>query len=622
MFRGQRIEISNTVNSMKYDGYRYSVITKMEPSDYTIEQDPINFKTIINEKWKFIVTIITIRTSSYRFPNGRLSYTDLYTLDNSNTISIINGSADSLLQSYRNIAPNDQKLSDKLDFYSSDADSVYSIISNNDSFIVDLQEEILLNANGRYNSIYVVDPYSVAITEEVKNVEKNTVELSSHVLHAYFTPTTYSTLLPSSLPWSRYLFFHQDGGNDALLGLRDRLSFTEISKVITNDSARKSTMEYEILKSDFSLTTTVEDGLLFKMISPEQLIRTYDYIPTMDFNKPHSFFTSDTIGAVLTQIKNLQTLYRYQGNFSPKFRDILKFQIREDNDFTSVMSTDFLKCNTHLGTTLSNFSILKNEYFNKVSSSEILTISTNEGFQPVYPLVDEISIDKKDSYAWSSNWDKNYYRYYDSTSSYTGAIGTSSMKEIKSMFGSKCMKVPKAFDLYEFKTSKVTNLSELTSNELTYIDYGDKCLIHVNVYDRLLREMLGDSVDLKAKTEFLNAMNIIPETFTLSEIDAKTTEYLIQNIMSLYEIQDVKLYILQTGVSDTGHIATIQNIPRPVIETVNGLSLTETSLLSKEYLERKNAKLLNKGNIIIEIDYPFDSRYYTSLSLGVSIKRI
>ena len=204
------------------------------------------------------------------------------------------------------------------------------------------------------------------------------------------------------------------------------------------------------------------------------------------------------------------------------------------------------------------------------------------------------------------------------------------MKEIKSMLGSKSMKVPKQFDLYQLKTLKVDDITELGTEgyELVYVDLGTKAVIRINVYDRLLREMLGTNTEPRAKTEFLRTASIIPQALDTVEIDTKTREYLVDNIMGLYEIQNVKLYILQTGNPDTGTIATSTvSADRPIIETtvdpVNGeVSLDENTLFLKNYIEKKDAKLNTLENMVFEIDYPLDSRYYTSLSIGVSIQRI
>ena len=644
MFRGQKIEISDTKNPQKYHGYKFSAIIKTKHSDFLVNEDPIYFNTIVNEKWKFIVLVITVRVSSYRYPQGRISYTDLYTLENCNYIATIIGSMG--LPSYDIALPCDYKLSEPLNLGGFSTDGMYHFDTylTSDTFLENLQEEILEVNNSIMNRLCCFANYfgfdiSVSLPVPISDgIKKTTVKLTDtngfvegNIKYGTTLPYNASSIVfpNSSIDWGNFTFFHESGGNRGYLGLRERLTFFEISSVMMGKS-EKSLMTYDIYGATGTHTKTTSPDFSFSTILPETLIRKTDYVPVSDQDKPSQLLTHADIGAVLETSKDLQTLYRYQGNFYPKFKDVLKFWLRESEDFEIATSRDYVFCNTHFATEINNFSILKNQYYNKVSSSEILSISANSGYLPVYPLVKEISIDKKNEFAWSSNWDDNYYRMYSDVDTYDEVRGTENMKEVKSMFGSKCMRVPKFFDLYQFTSDKMTtndNLSQ-SSKEFSYIDYGTHCVSRINVYDRLLREMLGTSVDLRAKTEFLKTVSIIPDSFTESEIDEKVRDYLIKNIMPLYEIQTVKLYVLQTGNSDTDQIATTANVvTRPVVEIIvdpiNGeITLDENSLFLKNYVSKKDLKITNVGNMIFEIDYPFDSRYYTSISFGVSVKRI
>ena len=63
----------NTVlNSNKYDGYKFSaLITTVHDTGYGNE-NPIEFETVVNEKWEFMLLKITLRISSYKYPCGLL----------------------------------------------------------------------------------------------------------------------------------------------------------------------------------------------------------------------------------------------------------------------------------------------------------------------------------------------------------------------------------------------------------------------------------------------------------------------------------------------------------------------------------------------------------------------
>lgn len=648
-FRGYRMMIEelddsrNTVaDTVKYDKYRFSVIIKCEEDNPGVSQDPVRFKTVVNEKWKFIVLIITVKINTYRFPNGKLRYVDLYTIDNSNDYGYyVHDTSVTTLPGYYCAVPKDKKLTSGLNLGVNSSDitlstvyDYYDAYTSDDMYIDNLGEQIFPLSDGNFSNLIAFFEQSgfqtiVTLPSVMEVYDFNTVQLLGNAGYIKFvsSPLAFTVSLPYAvIPWDKYIFYHQTGGNSTLKDVSERLSFSEINKVILGTS-EKAIMEYEIYKADGS-TSSVPNFRL-STVSPEPLTRVFDYFPVSDPDKPPRFRNIQTIGSVLEQQKDLQTIYRYQGDFSPKFNNVLKFWLREDENFTVAASRDFMFNNTHLGVELKNFSVLTNQFFNKVADREILTISPDSGYSPVYPLINEIAIDKKSLFAWCSSWDKNYYRKYSSTSDYAEINGTEEMKEIKSFFGSKLMKVPASLDLYQFSVEEVEteNLIEASASELTFVDNGDSVIITVNVYDRLLREMMGDDVTLRAKEEFLKVMNEVPEAFSQSTLNDKVREYLIKNIINLYEILDVKFYVLRTGNAALNRIETlgeIQQIPsRLVIEHDDkNFSLTEEQLLQKKYLLRKDISLKNLENLKFQVTYLLDSRFYTSLSIGVTIKRI
>jgi hypothetical protein len=460
----------------------------------------------------------------------------------------------------------------------------------------------------------------------VKNVyDRNTIQLSYSVFLKLFSTTAVLQLaLPyNSLDWSNFVYFHEGGGNNSLLGIRDRLTFSEIAKVIDGVS-ENAVMQYSIYKEDG--TSTTQANFVLNTVSPEQLTRIYDYYPVNDPDKPSVFYTYDRVGVVLEQQKDLQTIYRYQGDFSPKFTDILKFWLREDNEFTTTASQDLLFLNTHMAPELNGFSILTNQFYTKVADTEILTISPDSGYLPVYPLVNEISIDKRNLFAWNSSWDQNYYRKYSNTSEFVDVRGTEEMQELKSFFGSKVMKVPKQFDLFSFDAASGTlaTLDSLLEDEFVYTESGGVATLQVNVYNRLIREMLGTSTDTRALTEFLRVSSDVPSTFSNVDLRVKAEEYLRKNIMELYQIKEVKVFVLKTGDPGENSIATVPSTAkeRPLVQTTAGFTLTEAEYLSKGYIKQKDAKVVNIQNLIFRVTYPLDSRFYTSLGIGVSVERI
>jgi hypothetical protein len=660
LFRGYKIGIRELdsagipINeSTKYNNYKFSVIIETREDDSYLEEEPITYKTIINEKWKFILIKITLRISSYRYTTGNVSYVDLYTMYNNDEVATFtyDPALPSTIPGYQRAIPEDKKLSVGLNFTSASTNAplttgIYffdSFSFTGSSYIVDLREELKPLSDGVFSRIVGTNTIgnietSISLKNPIQSVySNNTIQLDDNMYDVIKSSIPFSTMLTlgsgGSFPWNKTVLYHQSGGNASGAGIRERLTFSEIVKVINGTSA-KSIMLYEIYDVNGNVSYPTKSNLLFSMytISPEALTRIYDYFPVSDTDKPQEFYTHTEIGAVLSQQKDLQTIYRYQGNFSPKFRDVLKFWVREDDTFTNVASRDFLLNNTRIGDNFLNFSTLRNQYYSKVSDQEILKISTESGYKPVYPLINEIVIDKKDEFAWSSSWDNLYYRKYTTTESFNDVKGTQEMKEVKSMLGSKAMKVPKQYDLYEYETAKsaTLDLSSYINDEFVYYEDSKFAYLQINVYNRLLREMIGTDIDHRAKTEFLKALNLLPSImdpiFDPLLIDDYVKQYLEKNILDLFQISDIKLYVLQTGNPAANSIATItpKSEHRPLIENTTGTSLTlsEGVLLNKGYIKQKDVNITNIGNMIFKIKYPLDSRFYTSLSVGVAVKRI
>jgi hypothetical protein len=654
LFRGYKFRIKELdsngapVNlSEKYNNYKFSAIMEMEEDSSFDVEEPIRYNLIVNEKWKFVVLKITVKTSSYRYCTGRMKYVDLYTLSDNDEIveyTYYNSNA-STLSSYSEAVPIDRKLIAPINFgvYSSDPNlpplTNYfdtTLIQGGDFYQEDLREEIVPLRTGSYSrvvAVYSIFPTIYLLDNVSEVVAEKTLKLSgiSCSKKDFSSPFTTIFGIPAIENWLGCTNYHMCGGDGSYAGIRDRLTFSSIIDVL-NESGREK-MIISIYREDGSSQVSYSyatAGFTITTVKPEALTRIYDYYPVNDNDKPQEFYNIPEIGSILELQKDLQTLYRYQGNFSPKFNDTIKFWLREDELFTNIASLDFLLMNTRIGTELNEFSLVKNQYYSKVADTEVLSLAESSGYQPVYPLIGEISIDKKNLFAWSSSWDSDYYRKYTSTIDFSSVKGTEEMKELKSLFGSKAMKVPEQYDLYEFNLFEATssNLSPFSERELAYYEDTNNAYLRVNVYNRLMREMMGTSTDLRAREIFLEVANSVPGTFDITLLNDYVSSYLRKNILDLYEIEDIFLYVLQTGNPGGTSISTLTTLTqqRPLIEYtpigIEKYSLSEALLINKKYIAKKDSSVKTLGNLSFEITYPLDSRYFTSLSIGVKVRRI
>ena len=123
--------------------------------------------------------------------------------------------------------------------------------------------------------------------------------------------------------------------------------------------------------------------------------------------------------------------------------------------------------------------------------------------------------------------------------------------------------------------------------------------------------------------EFEKIATQYPDVISPSEVDTKVEEYIKSNIIQLFQILRVNVYILETG--DKGTAPTVKKA-RPFIQTeeVNGVqeTFTEKEFYANGYKLLKNVKTIIRPDLKLEIQIPLDSRYYTSMGFGVDIDRI
>jgi hypothetical protein len=626
IFRGIRVEIGEKLSSdgavllgsTKYDGYKFSSVIVPTAEDDTTRDDNVLVDIIVNEKFKFILNLIKVKISTYRNPEGNLSYVDLYTAENKRNKGsyLIDATKISPLNydyRYEKGVPVDIEFPTALSPIGSSA--VLRGVStkyNLSNYIYPLLK------TGAYSFIYSIYRRNAAQEfsynfAELKYVIADKIKLESIWFNKYVPVLGILShvSLPSIERIPNHRFFYAGGGDSYYNRVRENLSFYEISKILQNVSS-KITPAIKTISID---GTIISNKALFRIVTPEKYYTQIEHFAIPDEDKPSELYNYSVIGAVLKTQQNPQYLYRYQGDFVPKFRDVFYFGSREQENFSLEYNNDFKLADTFLAEDLSNTFILRNQYYSKVADEEILRINQSSGYKSLYPLVNEISIDRKDLFIWNSTWDDSYYRKYSTVSNFIDTKGTVEMKETKSFLGSKMMKIKKEFSLYEFIVSGETP-------EIVTVEDGLLVTINIDVYSKFLRNLMGTTAGDRARKEFYNIALQNIGAISSTEVDSLAESYLRKNIINLFEIAKVNFYLLETG--NTG---TLPGEPeRPLIEyNENGgilSTLTEKQLISKKYILRKDVKTTILPNLMLQVQFPIDSRFYTSLGFGIDVKRI
>jgi hypothetical protein len=174
-----------------------------------------------------------------------------------------------------------------------------------------------------------------------------------------------------------------------------------------------------------------------------------------------------------------------------------------------------------------------------------LELSSDSAFLSLYPLINEVGIDYKDYYVFSSNWEPGYFIKSIDKTKIQPIIGTRSMTEKKSFFGSKYLKVPQQITLETFIPSPLSNdaIKDPSLIDGTFMYNENKAYTEFYLLiQKRLTEYLFDFV----KTSFEKYINVNYGFGNITTLDDDVNSYIEQNVLSLYKIGSVDFYVKQS----------------------------------------------------------------------------
>jgi hypothetical protein len=335
----------------------------------------------------------------------------------------------------------------------------------------------------------------------------------------------------------------------------NKLSYASIADLINSGSPE---ITYKTILEDGSI---INNLFLVELQTAHPILRPNYLKPIDDTNKPVNFNLSDTIGFELDyQDKgHVQPIYRHGGFYQPKFIDVITF---EDpyitNEYSNILErgAQIKKYTRDANTQIKindDFSKLKNIFYHKVNdgnSSGVLELTNESAFKPLYPLIGEIAIDKKDIYMWQSNWDASYFQRHTTKIQTEEVIGTRSANENKAFFASKIMKILDEVLVETFTSIQVTSEDELKSaginaqqpgNQYDVVWYDNGNQIVMDIY---LEKRLGLLLSNNYIRQFF-IQYIRPDLGVglQDSLDDDLLAYININILPRYVIGSVDLYV-------------------------------------------------------------------------------
>lgn len=280
---------------------------------------------------------------------------------------------------------------------------------------------------------------------------------------------------------------------------------------------------------------------------------TYDVIQpvveTLTTSKGESVIGGYTLGMKSVNDMSLEAINRYSGYYEPIANDVLFFKSSKDFDSYDKVYIDY-----NYKSSANNFGIIRNVCFHKASSNEHLLNQDN----PVYPMIGECALDYRDMNIFSSSWDDGYYIQYTKPNDAYYDYGTRGMKNNKSFMGGKYVNLPDSIsfvglnNMVEWDDKYVSN-PYLVKDEGMYHEVNNSSVEFYLMIEKRLIRFLKE----KLRPEFVKYVNVEYGFGNTESIDDDIEEYIKLNILKLYEIEEVKLWVRDE--SSSLHNGDIEN---------------------------------------------------------------
>lgn len=599
-FRGTKIKFKRRVETIKklnFNIQNIGVYRSDEFNDYKFSailtnktENAIKFSVIENQKYKNITMVIEANIDDFYLNKGAtangatglplfLDRSSLYVLENKYDeegevadIDLTGAISPFIEDENGNFIPNFTL-----------SDGVYTIngIENSEtSSLPSFNNQIIPNNEGSYNDIEIIfnnENNIKLVISDILSTTKNTITANSFIYKRgtqdVNIPQTYNNLIPRPEDCIDKVPKYINGGFNAYKNTLEEISFANIFDKINNGSPD---IKYITINEDESVINNT-----FVMEFENYSINTKaDYITTepIIFNGVKNSDFSP-IGVKTTGLQNtyFSTMYRFNGNYNPKVKDVILFKDSFDNKFSSEIREKIRFTNTQFFSTYPNFALYKQLYLSKINEQNPLTIldlNKDSALRPEFWKLGEISLDKRDAYLFRSCWDHNYHRRYDSKIKFISYPGYIEPKEISSFLASTIMNIPNSIKLDIYNNNNII-VDTNTSNQLS----GQ--ILNTN--------QLIDNLSPRLQELFEKYVNNNFNFQKLDTLDDDIERYIKTNILTRYFSENIYAYIKYSS--------KVSN--EPLIET----NKTEQELITDGFIKLNNINFIQQR--FSEFDYKF-----------------
>ena len=625
------------ISDYKFGAYlSYNIIA--DQGDGVVPSNSIDFNCIKNDRFKFICVNIDLKVIENDINVNDMSRYLLYTLtDLTRDNNIINTPIPfriDIAGAFGGVDENGNQ----------DADVPFIIkahdtsISSGDAKFTNF---IKRNSVGEYSWIYFDVPEGTYAVKVIDVIDDNSILVSGYPWK--FEPSPEQSLDPNEPPIEPHPitgenvtiprltpelfslvpiggpFYYSQGGKNEFANLLDSISAYKYSQRFNSFGQ----INYITIPADG--TPETKNDFILSIESGVDVTKPSIVQPEADAERPKAYrLASNQIGNVIKERKDggyVSILRRMNGDYNPIFNDIITFsdinsnkKVEDEIDSNSIVyialngkgiSFDSFKENT------TNYGFISNYFYHKVNeqdSKSILKLSQTTDKLPLYPMIGEIAIDKKEMNVFKSKYSINYFTRALRGGESETTNGTLSPVEKKTFMASTIMKVRDTYDITNFNNThevsiEVLNKIRFTQSNVSAIHWiEDESQVIADFYlsTAILNELIEDGIESNFR-RYVSAANSYGDK---SSIKDDLQVYSKSNISPRFIIDSIKIY----GIEAKG------------LKT-NFVSVTQTSQLTLDnYVELTNFNIQSYQNDGLSFRLIYNKKYAYSYNFKVHVK--
>jgi len=249
----------------------------------------------------------------------------------------------------------------------------------------------------------------------------------------------------------------------------------------------------------------------------------------------------------------------------------------------------------------------------KIADTKILTLESDDQYEPEYELIDEIAIGRADYFVLQSNWDYGFHYKYSTKHKKSPVSGTLRIEE-DTAFLSKLMQLPEIIELENYATTIIPTSTELSNVNINTIelairetDYAVSGLINLN--NVLTSYLLAAGFSQQFEDFIPQTSEYLGRYTTLTSY---VKAYISTNIHKLYDIATIEFYV-KPNKSTTSMIEGVKNV-----NTIDFQFLTDAQRYQQGFTLSKDFKINKTGKLTLS--YEFNKPITTGLIISPKIK--